>query len=69
MGFLFRVVFSRQQRMNISCSSGTNFYQGNYMAATIDATSVSSNRSSAFAFRSWWRRIERILNKLSEGMQ
>ena len=40
-----------QQRMNISCSGGTNFYQGNYMAASMEETSISSNRSDAFALR------------------
>lgn len=42
-----------QQRMNISCSAGANFYQGNFVAASMDATSLTSNRASAFDFRNW----------------
>jgi hypothetical protein len=42
-----------QQQMNISCSTATNFYQANYMAASMDATSISSNRSSGFGYRIW----------------
>jgi hypothetical protein len=42
------------QRMNISCTTGgTVFYQGNFMAAQIDTSSVSSARSSESATRLW----------------
>ena len=52
-GLLFPCGVQWQQQMNISCSTATNFYQANYMAASVDATSISSNRSSGFGYRIW----------------
>lgn len=52
-GFPVACGFSIQQRMNISCSGGTNFYQGNYLEGDMDVSSLSSVRSDASAYRNW----------------